>query len=132
MENPSIMSHVSVGVTDLERSGAFYDIVLATIGAKRMAEHPGAIAYGKIYPELWIHPPHDGGAPSVGNGSHFGFFGNSVAEVDTFYKTALDAGATCDGPPGPRELYGPQYYGCFLKDLDGNKIEASFWDESKE
>ena len=44
MENPSIMSHVSVGVTDLERSGAFYDTVLATIGAKRMAEHPGAIA----------------------------------------------------------------------------------------
>ena len=42
---------------------------------------------------------------------------------------ALEAGASGDGPPGPRPHYGAPYYGCFVRDLDGHKIEAAFWDE---
>ena len=63
-ENPSIMNHVSIAVSDADRSYAFYDKVLATIGAKRIVEHPGAVAYGKMFPEFWVHPePFDGGSP---------------------------------------------------------------------
>jgi predicted lactoylglutathione lyase len=50
--------------------------------------------------------------------------------VHDFYKIAIANGATCDGPPGPRPLYSDAYYGCFVRDLDGHKIEATFWDEN--
>ncbi|MEL6555220.1 MAG: hypothetical protein AAFQ63_17415 [Cyanobacteria bacterium J06621_11] len=58
-ENPSMMSHVSIGTNDFERAIAFYDKVLATLGCKRMMEHPGAIAYGKQFPEFWVQTPFD-------------------------------------------------------------------------
>ena len=130
MDNPSIMSHVSVGVTDHEAAIAFYDEVLATLGARRVLEHPGPVAYGKMFPEFWVQTPIDGQPPSVGNGTHFGFFASSRDEVDAFYQAAVAAGATDDGAPGAREEYGPQYYGCFVRDLDGHKIEAAYWDDS--
>jgi predicted lactoylglutathione lyase len=50
--------------------------------------------------------------------------------VKAFHIKALQMGGVCDGPPGLRPQYGPQYYGAFVRDLDGNKIEATFWDES--
>ncbi len=127
-DNPSIMSHVSVGVADVARATAFYDTVLATVGAKRIVEHPGGVAYGKQFPEFWVGPPHNGETPTVGNGVHFGFLANSREEVDAFHAAALEAGAKDDGPPGPRADYGPEYYGCFVRDLDGHKIEATFMD----
>ncbi|MGE3876750.1 MAG: VOC family protein, partial [Parvibaculaceae bacterium] len=73
--------------------------------------------------------PYDGGKAGTGNGIHFGFVAGSKAEVDAFYKAAIAAGAQDDGKPGAREDYGEPYYGCFLRDLDGHKIEAAFWDE---
>ena len=48
--------------------------------------------------------------------------------VHAFYDAALEAGASPDGPPGPRPHYGEPYYGCFVRDLDGHKIEAAYWD----
>ncbi len=130
-KNPSIMSHVSIGTNQTEKALAFYDKVLATIGARRMLEFPEAVAYGREFPEFWVHPPHDGGKASVGNGSHFGFFAASKSEVDAFYAAALEAGGKGDGEPGPRPLYGEAYYGCFVHDLDGHKIEATYWDMDK-
>ena len=50
------------------------------------------------------------------------------AEVDLFFKEALAAGATADGDPGHRHDYGEPYYGCFVRDPDGHKIEATYWD----
>jgi catechol 2,3-dioxygenase-like lactoylglutathione lyase family enzyme len=128
--NPSILSHVSVGTNDFDRAVQFYDRVLASLNVKRLMEHPGAVAYGKVYPEFWVQTPIDGKAAAVGNGTHIGFFATSKAEVDAFYRAALAAGAKEDGAPGPRREYGAPYYGCFLRDLDGHKIEASFWDQS--
>ncbi|MEG9862089.1 MAG: VOC family protein [Parvularculales bacterium] len=64
--------------------------------------------------------------------SHVGFFASSREEVIGFYDVALEAGAVDDGPPGPRPLYGAPYFGCFLLDSDGHKIEASFWDQTAE
>ncbi|WP_068313070.1 VOC family protein [Polycladidibacter hongkongensis] len=124
---PSIMSHVSIGVTDFERAIAFYDKVLATIGARRIMEHPGAVAYGKMFPEFWVQIPCNGEAPSVGNGTHFGFIAPNNDAVHAFWEAAIAAGAKPDGEPGPRPHYGEPYYGCFVRDLDGHKIEAAAW-----
>lgn len=131
-EIPSIIHHLSVGTNHPEKAYEFYDRVLATIGAKRIADFsPHAVAYGKLFPEFWVHPPCNGEKADVGNGWHVSFYATSENMVQEFYQAAIEAGATCDGKPGSREPYGPCYYGCFIRDLDGNKIEATFWDESK-
>jgi catechol 2,3-dioxygenase-like lactoylglutathione lyase family enzyme len=127
--NPSIISHISVGTNRFAEARAFYEKVIAVFGGRIIMEHPGAAAYGKEFPEFWIHVPIDGGPAAVGNGSHFGFAAASKAEVEDFHRVALANGARDEGAPGPRPDYGEPYYGCFVRDLDGHKIEAAFWDE---
>jgi catechol 2,3-dioxygenase-like lactoylglutathione lyase family enzyme len=127
-ENPSILSHVSIGTNQFERAVAFYDAVLPTLGCKRMMEHPGAVAYGKEYPEFWVQTPIDGQPATVGNGSHIGFIAPTKDAVHAFYEAALAAGGLDDGAPGARPDYGEPYYGCFVRDPDGHKVEASYWD----
>lgn len=126
MDVPNIMSHVSIGSNDLDAALGFYDTVLATIGAERKLEVPGvAVAYGKAYPEFWVQHPIDGAAANSGNGVHFGFIAPNREAVDAFHAAALAAGGTDDGAPGLRPEYGDGYYGCFILDLDGHKIEAA-------
>lgn len=129
-DHPSIVSHVSLGSNRFEEAVAFYEKVLATLGARRIMEHPGAVAFGKQFPEFWVQKPADGGPASVANGVHFGFMAASREQVQAFHAAGLAAGARDDGAPGPRPEYGAPYYGCFLRDLDGHKIEAVFWDEA--
>lgn len=131
-ESPSIISHVSIGTNDFDRAVAFYDAVLLPLGCKRIMEHPGAIAYGKMFPEFWVQVPYDDQTASVGNGTHIGFIAPTKDAVHAFYEAAITAGATGEGPPGPRPDYGEPYYGCFVRDLDGHKIEASYWDMALE
>ena len=132
--NPSIMSHVSIGTNDFGRSTQFYDAVLPTLGAKRVYEPEGlpdgsfAVAYGSVFPEFWVNTPCDGKKAETANGVHFAFLAQSREAVDAFWAAAIKAGATPDGEPGPRPHYGEPYYGCFVRDLDGHKIEAMHWD----
>ena len=105
--NPSVLSHVSIGTRDFERATRFYDAVLATLGCRRIMEHPGAVAYGRAYPEFWVQIPIDGKPASIGNGTHFGFVADSKVQVDSFYAACLAAGATDDGAPGPRSTFPP-------------------------
>lgn len=127
-DTPSILSHVSIGTNDFERAVAFYDHVLPTLGCKRIMQHPGAVAWGKMYPEFWVQTPIDGKRATVGNGTHIGFIAPHKAAVHAFYEAALAAGATDEGAPGPRPDYGEPYYGCFVRDPDGHKVEAAYWD----
>jgi catechol 2,3-dioxygenase-like lactoylglutathione lyase family enzyme len=123
-----MLHHVSVGVRDVARAATFYDPVLKALGYKRVADYsPGAIGYGetKGQPQFWIGLPHDQGAPSSGNGTHVGFIAKSKGAVLKFHEAALKAGGSNNGEPGPRPDYGPSYYGAFIYDLDGNKIEAT-------
>ena len=124
-ENPSILSHVSIGTNDFDRATAFYDAVLPILGCRRVMAFPGAVAYGRAYPEFWVQSPIDGRPASAGNGTHVSFIAPSKDAVHGFYDAAIAAGAAGDGEPGPRPDYGPEYYGCFVRDLDGHKIEAS-------
>ncbi len=127
-DNPSIISHVSLGTNRFPEARAFYVRVLAKLGCGIVHEYPGAAGFGKAFPEFWIQNPHDGAAAACGNGTHVSFLAVSKAEVDEFYTEAIAAGATGDGLPGYRPEYAEAYYGCFVRDLDGHKIEAMFWD----
>lgn len=130
---PSVISHVSVGTADYKRAQVFYDQVLATLDIQRVfdADEHKAVAYGRQFPEFWVQEPFDGKPPSVGNGYHVAFLASGQQAVKDFYQAAIAAGATGDGEPGPRPAYGDAYYCCFVRDLDGHKIEAMYWDESK-
>lgn len=127
-EHSSLLSHVSIGTNDFARAVEFYTRVLAPLGCKCVMEHPGAVAFGKVLPEFWVQTPIDGQRASIGNGVHFGFVAESKEAVHAFHEAALRAGAKDDGAPGPRPDYGEPYYGCFVRDPDGHKIEAAFWD----
>ena len=131
-EPPSVLSHVSLGTNDLGRASAFYDAVLDPLGVARVMEHPGALAYGRAYPEFWLHAPIDGEPATIGNGSHVGFLAPSRDAVNAFHAAALDAGGRDEGAPGPRPQYGTSYYGAFVRDPDGHKIEAAYWDMEAE
>jgi catechol 2,3-dioxygenase-like lactoylglutathione lyase family enzyme len=127
-----MLHHVSVGVADVERAAKFYDAVLGTLGYKRVMEFmPYAIAYGESGPSFWIQLPADQNAASVGNGAHIGFSARSKLAVDAFHHAAVSQGGKDNGAPGPRPDYGPDYYGAFVIDLDGNKIEATLHPEAK-
>jgi len=128
-ENPSIISHISIGTNNFDRAVVFYDRVLSTLGCKQIMKHPGAVAYGKEFPEFWVQTPFNGEPATIGNGSHIGFIANTKEAVHAFHEAALNEGGTDDGAPGPRPDYGDAYYGCFIRDIDGNKIEATYWNE---
>lgn len=126
-----MLHHVSVGVRDVERSAQFYDAVLRTLGYKRVVEYlPYAIGYGATSPVLWVGLPHNQQAATVGNGTHIGFSARTKDAVQKFYDAALANGGSDNGPPGPREMYGPEYYGAFVIDLDGNRLEATLHQEA--
>jgi catechol 2,3-dioxygenase-like lactoylglutathione lyase family enzyme len=119
-----MIDHVSICVRDLDRAARFYQAVLATIGYRKLREEPHTVGFGKTYPEFWInHRP--GMVPAVTeNGSHTAVRAPSARAVDAFHAAALAAGGECDGPPGPRPQYTPGYYAAFIRDPDGNRIEA--------
>jgi catechol 2,3-dioxygenase-like lactoylglutathione lyase family enzyme len=99
--------------------------VLATLGFSKIREWPDAtIGFGKKYPEFWINKR--AGMPRVddGSGAHICLRAPDAASVDAFHAAALKAGGSSDGEPGVRERYNPRYYAAFVRDLDGNRIEA--------
>jgi len=123
-----MLHHVSVGVMNVERAAKFYDAALGALGYKRIMEFlPYAIGYGETRPEFWVQLPHNQNAASVGNGTHVGFIAKSKGAVMKFHAAALEQGGSNNGEPGPRADYGPDYFGAFVYDLDGNKLEATLF-----
>jgi len=124
------IDHVSIGVTNMKRSKAFYDAVLAPIGFEPIMPveingHLVGVGYGMgRAPKFWIQLPINGQPASQGNGFHLAFSADTRAAVDAFYLAALDQGGVEDGRPGLRTEYHPSYYAAFVRDPDGNKIEA--------
>ena len=117
-----MIDHVSIGVRDLERARRFYDAVLGTLGFTQLRENPGTVGYGKRYPEFWIN--HRPGLAASDTGVHVCLRAPSAETVDAFHTAALRAGAKSDGAPGLRPEYSASYYGAFISDPDGNRIEA--------
>jgi catechol 2,3-dioxygenase-like lactoylglutathione lyase family enzyme len=120
-----MLHHVSVGVMNVERASRFYDSVLGALGYRRVMEFmPYAIGYGADTPVFWVQLPHNQSPATVGNGVHVGFVAMTKDMIGAFHRAALEAGGMDEGAPGPRPDYGPDYYGAFVRDLDGNKLEA--------
>lgn len=124
---PRLVSHVSVGVSDLHRAAAFYDAALAPLGVGRTMEHALGVSWGRGFPEFWASVPHDGAPASAGNGVHVCFAAQNRQAVDAFHAAGLATGGADAGAPGFRLEYAPGYYGAFLRDPDGNKVEALAW-----
>lgn len=123
---PAFVDHVSIPVADFARSAAFYDAVLATLGLRRRKQRDGAIGWGPddvLPPIFWIHEREPGHA-TPGIGLHIGFRARDRAEVHAFHAAALEQGGRDAGAPGPRAQYTAGFYGCFILDPDGFKIEA--------
>jgi catechol 2,3-dioxygenase-like lactoylglutathione lyase family enzyme len=119
-----MIDHVSVGVSDLNRSARFYERTLAPLGLSRLVTRPATIGFGKNYPEFWINLRADMGEVATSSGVHICLRAKSAAEVDAFHAAALDAGGRSDGGPGLRPHDRVRYYAAFIIDPDGNRIEA--------
>ncbi|AQR61646.1 glyoxalase [Brevundimonas sp. LM2] len=119
-----MLHHVSLGTSDLEQAEAFYDAVMREVGLNKTLRVDEAIGYGAGITVFSLNMPADGGAASPGNGVHIAFEVETRTAVDAFFRTALKHGGAADGEPGPRPEYDPHYYAAFVRDPDGNKIEA--------
>ncbi|MCK1383379.1 VOC family protein [Bradyrhizobium sp. 21] len=119
-----MIDHISVGVSDLQRSATFYEATLAALGLSRLVTRPRTIGFGKAYPEFWINLRE--GMPHVvpESGVHICLRAKTTREVDAFHAAALSAGGASDGGPGIRPHDRVRYYAAFVTDPDGNRIEA--------
>jgi len=118
--------HVSIGVSDLARSAAFYDAVLATLGYRRRTTRERTMSWHDPVtdtPHFWINL-RDRLTVAPDDGRHVAFRATSNEAVDAFHAAAIAAGARDDGAPGFRPEYRDTYYGAFVLDPDGHKIEA--------
>jgi catechol 2,3-dioxygenase-like lactoylglutathione lyase family enzyme len=119
-----VIGYVTLGTSDLDRAAAFYDEVFAVIGAKRLYKTDRLIAWGTGMgkPAVCATLPYDEQAPSVGNGVMVALQVDNAEQVDAVHAKAVELGAACEGPPGPRGTSG--FYGAYFRDLDGNKLNA--------
>jgi catechol 2,3-dioxygenase-like lactoylglutathione lyase family enzyme len=119
-----MIHHVSVGTNDLKRAKAFYDPLMSLIGFRLLKFSGKAAHYGASEIMFSLESPVDGQAATPGNGVHIAFLAPDRETVRRFHENALAGGATDEGAPGIRENYNANYFGAFVRDLDGNKIEA--------
>jgi catechol 2,3-dioxygenase-like lactoylglutathione lyase family enzyme len=116
-----MLDHVTIGVTNTERSKTFYDRALHPLGITRLYGDGERFAGYGISPKafFWIGVRDD---PQTG--SHIAFAAQDRATVDRFYEEAIAAGGRDNGRPGLRPHYHPDYYGAFVLDPDGHNVEA--------
>jgi catechol 2,3-dioxygenase-like lactoylglutathione lyase family enzyme len=119
-----MIDHISIGVRDLAAGARFYDTVLAPLGYARMIVRETTIGYGKQYPDFWLNERRAMAPVDPNTGTHICLRASSPEAVKAVYDAAMNAGATSDGPPGPRPEYTEGYFAAFIRDPDGNKIEA--------
>lgn len=116
-----MIAYTTIGSNDLKRSGAFYDALLAGLGAKRAMEFERMIIWGAspTAPMFAVCTPYDGKKATVGNGVMISLAVSTKEQVDQLHRKALELGGTDEGAPGSR---GPGFYIGYFRDLDGNKL----------
>jgi catechol 2,3-dioxygenase-like lactoylglutathione lyase family enzyme len=119
-----MIDHVSIPVRDLKASARFYEGLLAPLGMTRMREWAKSVGYGKAYPEFWLNERAQLKPAAPDSGAHICLRAPDTKAVDAFHAAALAAGAHSDGAPGMRPQYSGHYYAAFIRDWDGNRIEA--------
>ena len=116
-----MLDHVGFQCTDLAASAAFYDAVLGPLGLRRLMDFGVAMGYGDEHPDFWI------GGHDTGDGfreSHIAFRAADRAAVDAFFAAAVATGAEVLHPPAVHPEYHETYYGAYVRDPDGNNVEA--------
>lgn len=116
-----MIDHVSIQCADVQASAAFYDAVLGAIGGRRVLEYGDVIGYGEQFPDFWIGPQQTGEGFRE---SHLAFRAPSRDAVLAFRDAALALGAELLHDARVWPEYHPGYYGVFVRDPDGNNVEA--------
>jgi catechol 2,3-dioxygenase-like lactoylglutathione lyase family enzyme len=119
-----MIDHISVAVRDLGASARFYQAVLGAIGYQKLVVRPRTIGFGKSYPEFWLNLRASLASVDPDSGTHAALRVRTSELVDAFHAAALAAGGSCDGAPGLRPQHGEGYYAAFIRDPDGNRVEA--------
>ena len=124
-----MFSYISLGSRDIARSIRFYDAALAPLGHHRIADYDPdgtSAAWGldDPGPHLSLTEPFDGNPATVGNGTMVSLLAETRAAVDAFHAAALANGGSDEGAPGLRPHYGPLFYAAYVRDPDGNKLNA--------
>lgn len=120
-----MFSHVTLGTNDWVRAKPFWQAVMAALKQPVLFEYEGGMAYGEpVGPKTFIGSPFDGQPATNGNGTHVAFLAGDRAVVDAFHAAALANGGTDEGAPGLRPRYHAHYYGAYVRDPDGNKLQA--------
>jgi len=114
-----ILDHLTISVSNFERSKAFYEGTLKPLGITVLMQFDGFAGMGKDRPQFWFAAGQPGN-----HKTHVAFAAASRAEVDAFYTAAMAAGGKDNGKPGVRAMYHPTYYGAFVLDPDGYNVEA--------
>lgn len=122
-----MLSHIFIGITGFERAFGFYAPLLSSLGLQLKFSDPGMGRAGWVgadapRPLFVIARPFDGQPAQAGNGQMAGLLAPSRALVDRAHAIALAQGGACEGAPGPRPHYHPDYYGVYFRDPDGNKL----------
>ena len=122
-----MISHVCLGVNEFDCAFTFYSAVMSALGhelkfCERDRPWAGWMAKDKPRPLFVIGRPFDGNAAQAGNGHMVSLLAIDRKTVDHAYETALANGGTCEGTPGLRPEYHPDYYGAYFRDPDGNKL----------
>jgi len=117
-----MLDHLSIQCTDVGASARFYDSVLAPLGGTRVMDFGQAIGYGTDpHPSFWIGAQTTGGPNRE---THIAFVAHDRAEVDAFFAAAIALGAEVLHAPRLWPEYHARYYGAFVRDPDGNNVEA--------
>ena len=120
-----MLDHISIAVRDLKQAETFYTALLATLNMSKMREWPdAAIGFGKKHPDFWINARPNMAAIAEDSGVHICLRAASKEAVQAFHTAALANGGTSDGAPGFREECSSRYYAAFIRDPDGNRVEA--------
>jgi catechol 2,3-dioxygenase-like lactoylglutathione lyase family enzyme len=117
-----VIFHVSVEVSELERSGRFYDSVLGALGWRRHLDNDSVVAWGIVRP-VFFATARDGAA--IESGGHVCFSASGISAVKAAWEGGVNAGGSDEGAPGPRPEYGGSYYSAYLRDPDGNRVEIA-------
>lgn len=116
-----MLDHVGIQVDDPRASADFYEAVLAPLGGRRMLDFGEAIGFGTETPVFWVGPVRP---QAEGREDHIAFAARDRAAVRAFFDAAVAQGAEVLHEPKEWPIYHEGYYGAFVRDLDGNNIEA--------
>jgi catechol 2,3-dioxygenase-like lactoylglutathione lyase family enzyme len=119
-----MIDHVSIGVRDLAAAARFYEAALGVLGYSKLIVRPTNIGFGKTYPDFWLNERRTLAPVDPDSGMHICLRAPDMESVDAFHAAVLAAGGHSDGPPDLRPEYTAGYYAAFVRDPEGNKIEA--------